>query len=209
MEPCTLSSTIASPIGRRGFVRTLGLGAAAVFLGSTVGRIASLSAATVPMGQTIDDLPEEWVRILGAPLRGYASFLGGLQMRHLSLHQLIEPHLKMHGEVRCGIPPASMWKNMRPTLLVADAIAARLGEPVQTVVSAYRSPAYNARCPGAVSGSQHMRNVALDLQFDSRPSKVAKVAHSLRNEGKFRGGIGLYPDFVHVDTRGTNADWQV
>jgi uncharacterized protein YcbK (DUF882 family) len=54
-----------------------------------------------------------------------------------------------------------------------------------------------------------MRNVALDLQFDSRPSKVAKVARALREEGRFRGGIGLYPDFVHVDTRGTNATWQV
>jgi uncharacterized protein YcbK (DUF882 family) len=130
-------------------------------------------------------------------------------MRHLSLHQLIEPHLKLRGEVRCGIPPASLWKNMRPTLLVADAISERLGEPVRAVVSAYRSPAYNARCPGAASGSQHMRNVALDLQFDSRPSKVAKAAHALRDAGKFRGGIGLYPDFVHVDTRGTNATWQV
>ena len=28
-----------------------------------------------------------------------------------------------------------------------------------------------------------------------------------RDQGRFQGGIGLYPTFVHVDTRGTNADW--
>jgi hypothetical protein len=220
MQNRSLTKDDLKPVDRRQFVRMLGLGGAAMFLAPTVGQFSSWLNAPAPVnpansantphpiGQTIDDLPAEWVRVLGQPLRGYAAFLGGLQLRRISLHQLIEPHVKMRGKVRSGIPPASLWKNMRPTLLVADQIAHRLGENVQTIVSAYRSPAYNALCPGAASGSQHMRNVALDLQFNSSPSKVAKVAREVRAEGKFLGGIGLYPGFTHVDTRGTNADWR-
>jgi len=187
-------------LNRRRFVSMLGMSAAAMVLGPALGFGATDANPF--------NLPEEWVTVLGAPLRGYASYLAGLQLRNISLLQILEPHMKMRDEVRCGMPPASLWKNMTPTLLVADKIAGRLGEKVQTVVSAYRSPAYNAHCPGAASGSQHMNNKALDLVFpNSSPSKVAKVAHALRDEGGFKGGIGLYPDFVHVDTRGTNANW--
>jgi hypothetical protein len=179
--------------------------AASVAFAPTLQQFTNLFAPPVAIGDF--GLPQEWSTILGAPLKGYASFLGGLQLKHLSVKQIIEPHLKLRGEVRSGIPPAGMWMKMKPTLLVADQIAERLGEKVDTVISAYRSPAYNARCPGASKHSQHMNNVALDLVFASSPRKVAKVAHSLRDEGKFRGGIGLYPDFTHVDTRGTNANW--
>jgi hypothetical protein len=194
------TQTSSDLINRRRFVSMLGMSAAAVILGPSLGFSATDANPF--------NLPEEWVTALGAPLRGYASFLAGLQLKNISLHQILEPHMKMRSEVRCGIPPASLWKNMKPTLLVADQIADRLGEKVETVISAYRSPAYNARCTGAASGSQHMCNKALDLQFpNSSPGKVARAARALREEGRFKGGIGLYPDFVHVDTRGTNANW--
>jgi hypothetical protein len=197
----------ASPVlGRRKFVSMLGLGAAALFSGSTVGRAATWLGTTVTAENPFN-LPPEWVRVLGAPLRGYSSFLAGLQLRHISLHQIIEPHMHMRDQIRSGIPPATKWAGMKPTLLIADQIAARLGENVATIVSAYRSPAYNALCPGASPHSQHMNNVALDLVFNSSPSKVTRVARALRSEGKFSGGVGLYPGFTHVDTRGTNADW--
>ncbi len=159
-------------------------------------------------GKEAFDLPSEWHEILGQPLKGYAAFVGGLQLKRLTVRQIIAPHLKERGGVRSGIPPTSMWKRMRPTLLVADQVALRLGDRVETVVSAYRSPAYNARCPGAASGSQHLRNVALDLQYEkSSPGEVAAVARSLRAQGKFLGGVGKYGNFTHIDTRGANADW--
>ncbi|WP_075087948.1 D-Ala-D-Ala carboxypeptidase family metallohydrolase [Verrucomicrobium spinosum] len=76
-----------------------------------------------------------------------------------------------------------------------------------TIASAYRSPAYNATCPGAAPQSFHLHNLALDLVYDCPPAKVAEAAHALRNRGFFRGGIGKYPSFTHIDTRGKNADW--
>jgi hypothetical protein len=29
----------------------------------------------------------------------------------------------------------------------------------------------------------------------------------VRSKGAFQGGIGRYPDFTHIDTRGYNVDW--
>jgi hypothetical protein len=202
-----LTSHDLQPMDRRKFVALLGMSGAAMFLAPNFGDKLSWLGGQSASPANPFNLPEEWVHVLGEPLKGYSSFLAGLQLKNISLQQIIEPHMKMRSEVRCGIPPATLWKSMRPTLLVADQIAERLNEKVETVISAYRSPAYNARCPGAKSGSQHMANKALDLQFSSSPRKVARVAHELRAEGKFSGGIGLYPDFTHVDTRGTNTDW--
>ena len=55
---------------------------------------------------------------------------------------------------------------MAPTLRVDDKIRTRLGSQLNYINSAYRSPAYNAKCPGAASRSYHMQNCALDLMFD-------------------------------------------
>ena len=96
---------------------------------------------------------------------------------------------------------------MAGTLQAADHIAATLGKPIKDVTSAYRSPAYNRRCPGAKSQSWHMQNFALDLQFGVSPRTVASVARQLRSRGLFKGGIGRYSSFTHIDTRGTNVDW--
>ncbi len=206
MQKRSFSTNSDAPaMDRRQFVSMLGLGGLGLAFGPTLQQFANLFSPAAVTGDF--GLPQEWFTILGPPLKGYAAFLGGLQLKHVSVKQIIEPHLKLRGEVRSGIPPAGMWARMRPTLLVADQIAARLGEPVETVISAYRSPAYNARCPGASKCSQHMNNIALDLVFASSPRQVAKAARSIRDEGKFRGGIGQYPNFTHVDTRGTNANW--
>lgn len=192
----------ASLVGRRQFVGMLSAAGAALAMAPGPSLFGWLFGPKYHF-----DLPYEWVNQLGQPLRGYASFLGGMQLRRVSVRQIIEPHLKLRGKVQNTLPPAKLWRNMRPTLLVAEQIGNRLGENVRVVISAYRSPEYNARCEGAARNSQHMRNLALDLQFTSSPRRVAQVARDLRAEGKFQGGVGLYPTFVHVDTRGTNADW--
>ena len=38
-------------------------------------------------------------------------------------------------------------------------------------------------------------------------SDVVDVLQQMRSSGLFSGGIGKYTSFVHVDTRGHNADW--
>ena len=96
---------------------------------------------------------------------------------------------------------------MAGTLKAADRIASTIGQPVKEVTSAYRSPAYNRRCPGAKTRSWHMQNFALDLQFKASPSTVVRAARHVRSKGFFKGGIGRYSSFVHIDTRGQNVDW--
>jgi lysozyme len=101
-------------------------------------------------------------------------------------------------------PPQELWKNMIPTAVVADESREKLGHPIR-VLSAYRSPAYNRRIGGAKS-SQHMRFCALDLGTD-KPALLYKILLEMRRDGKFKGGLGLYRTFVHLDTRGVNANW--
>lgn len=96
---------------------------------------------------------------------------------------------------------------MEPTLRVADELAKRLDAPLVRINSAYRSPRYNARIGGAASHSQHLNNNALDLKFACGGSEAARLARRLRDEGAFVGGIGIYRNFVHLDTRGENVTW--
>ena len=62
---------------------------------------------------------------------------------------------------------------------LADEISVRLGTSVRTVTSAFRSPSYNARCPGAKPNSYHKRNNALDLKFHASPYAVVRAARSI------------------------------
>jgi lysozyme len=102
-------------------------------------------------------------------------------------------------------PPAELWPNMERTAKVLDEARKRLGASIR-ITSAYRSPAYNKRI-GGVSNSTHVRFNATDLVTDS-PAKLYLVLLDLRREGLFKGGLGLYRSFVHLDTRGVNATWR-
>ena len=39
------------------------------------------------------------------------------------------------------------------------------------------------------------------------PGKVAAMVRAMKSSGLFKGGVGRYGNFTHVDTRGQNADW--
>jgi len=152
-------------------------------------------------------IPHEWLRQLGPQLPSYADFLSKANTHYLTVKEVIAPHLKSHGSVHNTLPPRSIWKNIRNTMKVVDGLQSRLETPLNEVVSAYRSPAYNARCPGAKSNSYHMKNYAMDVTFKCPPGKVSAMARAMRASGFFSGGVGRYPGFTHVDTRGYNADW--
>jgi len=139
--------------------------------------------------------------------REYRDFLASAGLRHLAVSDILAAHAKVRGGVANHLPPIELWNNLPPTLRVADALVEKLRQPVRLVVSAYRSPEYNAQCPGAAPHSQHTRNAALDLVFAVPAHAVAQAARALRAEGLFRGGVGEYPTFTHIDTRGHNADW--
>ena len=96
---------------------------------------------------------------------------------------------------------------MSYVLRVIDRIAKEMNVDQVEIISAYRSPGYNSRCRGARAGSWHQANVAADVKFPVRASKVAATARELRDLGLFRGGVGGYWNFTHIDARGQNINW--
>jgi hypothetical protein len=167
------------------------------------------SYGPAPSG-TLDGLgiPEEWRRVLGPSLPSYAHYLKSLGLGRISVKQVIAPHTKKRGNVQNTLPPKQMWRNVQHTLRVIDGLSRRLELRPEELISIYRSPAYNARCAGARSNSWHMRNNAVDLEFPCAPGKVAAMAKEMRAVGLFKGGIGRYRGFTHIDTRGSNVDWR-
>jgi hypothetical protein len=100
-------------------------------------------------------------------------------------------------------PPRSLWPSLLAVTKVADEARHRIGRPLR-INSGYRSPAYNRAISGS-SASIHMRGGALDLS--GSPVTLRRILREMRDEGLFKGGIGRYPTFTHVDVRGRNADW--
>lgn len=154
----------------------------------------------------LSDLPEEWVRN-NTSLVEYTRYLYSLKLKQVCPKQVIEAHAKKKGELWNVLPPKVWWIRMGYTLRVVDRIALEMGVREVEVISAYRSPAYNARCAGAKRGSWHQANVATDVKFPVKASQVTASARHLRNLGLFKGGIGGYWNFTHIDTRGQNINW--
>ena len=159
--------------------------------------------------QRIDltDLPPDWARAQGSLLREYTGYLWKLKLKSISPAQVIEAHAKNKGSIWNTLPPKTWWSRMGYTLRVADRIAAEMNVTCVEVVSAYRCPAYNSHCEGAKSGSWHQANVAVDVKFPGPASQVTATARNLRDRGLFKGGVGGYWNFTHIDTRGENINW--
>jgi hypothetical protein len=102
-------------------------------------------------------------------------------------------------------PPAKLWPNMETTAKVLDEARTRLKAPIR-LTSIFRSEAYNRRI-GGVRNSSHCVFNATDLVC-AEPASLYLVLLDLRREGMFKGGLGLYRSFVHLDTRGHNATWR-
>jgi uncharacterized protein YcbK (DUF882 family) len=110
--------------------------------------------------------------------------------------------------VRNSTPPLDLWPAIVPTLRLVERVRERFG-PTR-INSAYRDRLYNTAV-GSGLGSQHIRNTAIDFRCASGTvTDWVAFLRALRAEGVLTGGIGTYASgFVHVDTRGTNADWSV
>ena len=202
--PDTSKDLNAPIIKRRSAIGTLGLGALATWAGTS-----PASAFFFGKKESVDlsGLPPQWVALQGRNLNDYANYLAGLRLKYVTPRQVIEAHAKRRGSVWNMLPPKQLWRNMGPTLKAVDKVGAQLGRPVKEVVSAYRSPAYNARCAGARRGSWHQSNVAVDVKFPVSSWTVSKTSRALRARGLFQGGVGHYSSFTHIDTRGQNVDW--
>lgn len=71
-----------------------------------------------------------------------------------------------------------------------------------TVNSGYRCAAHN-KAVGGAAGSYHTKGQAADIVVKGiKPAEVAKYAESIGING-----IGLYDNFVHIDTRTAKSFW--
>jgi N-acetylmuramoyl-L-alanine amidase len=134
-------------------------------------------------------------------------------LKHFAAAELLYLGASHHAGGACGgkngLPPENLWDSMEQTARFADAIRSAIGHPI-TVLSGYRNSAYN-KCIRGETGSLHMKFNALDLRpMGGTLKDMLDAARKLRTANTaFRGGIGYYPDskFIHIDTRGVNADW--
>jgi N-acetylmuramoyl-L-alanine amidase len=145
-------------------------------------------------------------------------FIDDLGLRFFSGSEFTPYWSRVRNGVRNSVPPENLWRNIVPTLVVLDRFRAEIGSPVD-LLSTYRSEAYNNAIGGARE-SQHTRFRAIDFTCRrGTPTQWAQILRGYRGDTftnpltgdtfKFHGGIGVYPSrfFVHLDTRGTDADW--
>jgi hypothetical protein len=119
--------------------------------------------------------------------------------------QHITPHFAW-AEAAChdGTPvPPELMPNARRLALMSERIRARWASSI-IPISWYRTPAWNLRVGGALR-SRHMEADAMD----ARPADLADLPALVRCiEGMLAGGelpelggLGVYPAWVHLDTR--------
>lgn len=103
--------------------------------------------------------------------------------------------------------PAELLPNVRELAANLQVIRDTIGEPLH-VNSGYRTITYN-RSIGGAPKSQHLKAKAGDITAKSyTPKQLAAVVERLIKARKINiKGIGLYPGFVHVDTRKQYARW--
>ncbi len=156
----------------------------------------------------VTGIPSSWARLKGDDVYRYANYIKSLGLHTVTPRMVLAPHFKTRGGVINDLPPRRMWKKIGPTLRVIERMVHEMDVPVESIISAYRSPRYNAAVCGKPR-SRHKVNQAVDVVFRGvSPCHVASVARYLRDRKReFKGGIGTYRSFVHIDTRGYNADW--
>jgi len=146
----------------------------------------------------------------------FEEFIDRLGLHHFKGSEFTPYWSRVKNEVINSIPPESLWTNIIPTIIILDELREELGSSI-TLLSTYRSPAYNAAV-GGESASFHMKFRAIDFSCaNGSPNEWADKLRSWRgrefplpgNSGRFvfRGGIGVYSTFVHVNTRGQDANW--
>ena len=134
----------------------------------------------------------------------YTAFLKKLRLRHFSPHEITSYAEQVRKGVKNSLPPEELWENIVPTLWVLDQFRHQYGKPVR-LTSIFRSEKYNSSVGGA-RWSQHKVNGACDIQVTGMtPTQVFNRLKKMRDGGSFRGGLGKYDTFTHIDTRGNNA----
>ncbi|MEW5927400.1 MAG: D-Ala-D-Ala carboxypeptidase family metallohydrolase [Gemmatimonadota bacterium] len=151
-----------------------------------------------------------------SPAAEFERFVDGLGLASFRGSEFTPYWSRTRNGVSNSAPPPELWGNIVPTLAVLQHFRADFGSPVH-LLSTFRSREYN-RAVGGAKNSQHVRFRAIDFSVSSgTPAQWAKRLRSYRGRRfaipgtagtfEFKGGIGVYSGFVHVDTRDVVADW--
>lgn len=114
-------------------------------------------------------------------------------------------------EFRChdgtAVPP-ELVERTKALCDVLEIVRDKAGAKPLTIVSGYRSPAYNVKVDGA-QHSQHMEARAADIAIAGMtPDEVADLCEQLTTDGAIPvGGLGRYAGWTHIDIRGYRARW--
>lgn len=148
---------------------------------------------------------------VGFDMAAFRTFVTNLGLRYFTAEELLYLGGSNGPGAACAgknsLPPKTLWTNIGNTAKMLDEIRHRLNAKC-TILSAYRSPAYNS-CVGGENASLHMKYNAIDFRCVSgTPANWHTVAKAVRaSAAQFTGGIGKYSTFVHIDTRGYIANW--
>lgn len=105
-------------------------------------------------------------------------------------------------------PPKELWKNISQVAQLLKALSEELKTAIQ-FNSVYRNRAYNKFVDGEPE-SRHIYFDAVDFKPLDVPLRDAhELLHSWRSGPSplYQGGLHRYDTFIHVDTRGRNANW--
>lgn len=140
------------------------------------------------------------------PNETFAGWFARQNFRHFQADEISWMFRRVNKGVRNSEPPREIWVNIVPPLRLLDDLRAHLGAAI-TLNSTYRNLPYN-RSVNSGDGSSHVKFNAIDFKVAGHsPSKVFAILHAWRAAGKFTGGLGKYPNFVHIDTRKSNTTW--
>lgn len=198
----------------------------AVLVVLTVDKVRDLAERVVTPAEYRPDIPEVY-DVRGYPAaseRAFEEFLTegdnrakfDAMLRFLKINgvdEVIPPYELLRqgtdwqqiGEPPFALPPESYWETMVDTLRVLqEEIIPRIG-PV-TVLSAWRTPGYNAKAGGART-SKHMHFCGLDMVPDNDYTRrqlipILRDIHQKVGK-KWNLGLGIYSGVrFHVDTCG-------
>lgn len=130
--------------------------------------------------------------------------------RHFSRHEFRLPQSKAEEFGFSETPYPEEWvaSRLRPLCMALEVLRDALGGRAITPISGYRPREYDLRRiaagrKGVSPDSQHHLGLAADIQVAGvDPARVRATAMRLHSTSAITlGGLGLYPDFVHVDLR--------
>lgn len=98
--------------------------------------------------------------------------------------------------------PADVYQNIILLVTQLEIIREYVGNSI-AVNSGYRSPSHN-RVVGGAPNSYHVKGMASDIRAKGMTHRALyELILQLMQDGKIiKGGISLYPSFVHYDIRG-------